>query len=483
MKIYNTLELNLLYKTLKQIIILLLAAFLLFSGCSDENLINQEPFEKYPSDEPVKKWTFLMYMAGDNNLQSDLLTDLNEMERGLYNLRASSQPDFDDVRILVFFDGSSGDMALPRIYDVKPDNDMNSINSNMVALYDEMDTGNKDTLTFFLNKARDYYPSQNYFLIISSHGDGSRSITAPAKTTRAIAIDETSSKSWLYLGMISEAISTAIADGFNSGNKLAGIGMDACLMGTVEVAYQFRNLADYFVASMASENGAGWDYRLIFKDFNADALAETVASKIVENYYDYYGTSGDQTLSASNLNNIGALKTAIDALAEELQSDKTDFETTREKTVHFFKKNDNDSIAIPYYDLKYLCNQIEGSALFNTTQKTAALNVSNALNDVIVLAYAGSNYGHVSDGTKSVSHYLNGTSGGLSIFISRGNLTYLSKSHYAYQWWYTSDDTASTVFLSGGGTALYGHIDFANTNGVIPLSTIDTWKELFDAWY
>jgi len=88
----------------------------------------------------------------------------------------------------------------------------------------------------------------------------------------------------------------------------------------------------------------------------------------------------------------------------------------------------------------------------------------------VIAAYAGSKYGNYYGVGSDVKR-------GLSIFFSRGNLTYNNLSHYAYQWWYTSEDTNA---WRPGEHCYYGYIDFANsdTDGIV-----ETWRELMEAWY
>src|SRR5205823_6865956 len=49
------------------------------------------------------------------------------------------------------------------------------------------------------------------------------------------------------------------------GGKIAVIGMDACLMSMVEVAYQIRGAASVMVGSEQTEPGEGWPYDSILR--------------------------------------------------------------------------------------------------------------------------------------------------------------------------------------------------------------------------
>jgi len=417
---------------------------------------------------PNVDWVFIVYMAGDNNLAYSLLVDLNEMELGLYNLQNSYPGHFNQIRIVAFVD--NGYWEDTRVYEVLPDDDITTINSTLVANYDDLNSELGSTLTDFLDNVDHYFPASNYFLDISNHGDGARSFI---ETTRGAISDDYASSpySYMYLGQISEAIDGSAIP------KLAGIGFDCCLMATTEVAYEFRNVADYFVASMANESGAGWDYNRIFRNIQADTITkENFAIKIVDAYQDYHVNSSgrtDQTLSASNLVNINTLKTTIDALGVSIAANittsgqKTSFYTnTRDVTTHFYE-DDDLSIYYPYYDLKDFCDEIiaDYGSEPDTDLETKAKAVVSALDTVIVKAYAGTTYGG----------YFDTDSRGLSIFISRGEQYYYGTPHYDTQWWYTAEDTNAwdTGFY-------YGFIDFCESDGD---GTVETWRELFEYWY
>jgi len=57
-----------------------------------------------PDGSPMKKWTFLVHLAADNNLYGFGLKDMSEMAYGLNS---------DQVNVVVLFDGSkTGDSAI-----------------------------------------------------------------------------------------------------------------------------------------------------------------------------------------------------------------------------------------------------------------------------------------------------------------------------------------------------------------------------------
>jgi hypothetical protein len=141
--------------------------------------------------------------------------------------------------------------------------------------------------------------------------------------TKAICWDDHSGDDYLSTDELAQAIADA---GFSTTNKLAILGMDACLMGSTEEAYQYRDVAEYFVASPQSEQGDGWEYGdgnpssgygwidHIVNDMSASELSIVMAQSYKSNF------SGDQTMSAIDLSLIEELKTAIDDLGTAINS-------------------------------------------------------------------------------------------------------------------------------------------------------------------
>jgi hypothetical protein len=99
------------------------------------------------------------------------------------------------------------------------------------------------------------------------------------------------------------------------------VGMDACLMTMIEVAYQLRDHARILVGSEALEPGPGWPHDAIWGELTArpEMTAATLATTIVTHYADaYHGSGQDATQSAIDLSRLDDLVEAVDQLAATL---------------------------------------------------------------------------------------------------------------------------------------------------------------------
>ncbi|MBO4385866.1 MAG: hypothetical protein J5817_02490, partial [Treponema sp.] len=141
-----------------------------------------------PSVHEKSRWTFIVYMAADNNLDSAALEDFREIECADCNSEL--------VKTIVLFDRaqnaieSESSWKGTRLFEIDHSSAKSkSIQLNSKALgikspSEEVDMGNPETLISLLNFSRKYYPAEHYALIIWGHGTGYR-FTA-SKKNRAV---------------------------------------------------------------------------------------------------------------------------------------------------------------------------------------------------------------------------------------------------------------------------------------------------------
>lgn len=261
--------------------------FLLFplAGCSIT------PIGELP--QGGRQWTIMVYMAADNDLAGEAFKDLQSMER------VGSTT---DVTVLVELDTPSGATR----YLVGRDG------STVLQHLGSVDSGDPGTLLRFIRFARERYPARHYALILWNHGSGVKSVR------RDIAFDFTT-QSAITLPGLKNALAL-------SGVSFDLLGMDACFMQMVEVAYEVRNFARVLVSSQESVPGEGWDYETILRALTGNPAMHVfdLARLIVESYvayYQRYGVRSRYTLSAVDLARIDALARALDDLALAILND------------------------------------------------------------------------------------------------------------------------------------------------------------------
>jgi len=235
-----------------------------------------------------KAWTLILYICADNSLSDCALDDINEVEAAIESVDAN-------VLILVDQFSNSDTRAYRAEYDaLGPQN--SSLVSEQIPLGDicadwdgltELNLADPDTLLHFSEWAIDSYPAERLALVLWDHGDGWRRKLSAGRMTKDICYDG-------YDAMdISELQSALVTLQQNTGRTLDIIGMDACLMGMVEVAYQLRDLCQVAITSEESVPWDGWDYAFLSElSPGAGLSSKELAVHIVDYFYRSY-TDGD----------------------------------------------------------------------------------------------------------------------------------------------------------------------------------------------
>jgi hypothetical protein len=294
-----------------------------------------------PGAPPPAQWQLLEYLAADNNLEGELLDDLAEMER------IGSTPGVVEILAQVDRsprqDTSKGNWRGTRRYYVTRGTDPRKISSRLLADLGPTNTGDPGVLESFIRFGALRYPARQTGLVISNHGSGfylppemesRRATTAKRRrppvfhTTRerleearpaerGIAYDD-SAADCLDNRELQRVLATAHKA---LGRKVDLVGMDACLMTMLEVAYQLRDHARVLVGSEEVEPGPGWPHAAILGDLTKrpTMTGPELGAVIVQRYIESYRQGPESaTQSAVDLERLGELMAAVDALAGHL---------------------------------------------------------------------------------------------------------------------------------------------------------------------
>lgn len=251
----------------------------------------------------AKSWTFMVFLNADNNLDSFGVKDVQEMEKAGLS---------DKINVLVLLDREN----LPgRLYDVTGRSasakaDDWELTSKKVKDMGEPDMGDYRVMVDFVKTAVRDYPAENYMLVIWNHGSGwSRARRGPV--FKGISYDDESGNN-----MTTKDLGTAMAQIQGViGKPLDILGMDACLMQMIEVAYEVRENVRYVCASEETEPGDGWPYDLLLGPLEKTPAmtAEQLAKLTVQAYQKYYSSATDDPYRASRSKNT--TQSAIDCAA------------------------------------------------------------------------------------------------------------------------------------------------------------------------
>jgi hypothetical protein len=262
-----------------------------------------------------KEWTFLVYLNGNNNLDSFGTMNLNQME-----MVGSS----DKINIVVQWASYSKGKAQRLL--IKRDNDKKKVTSPVVQEIGRVDMGDWQSLADFIAWGAKTYPAQHYLVDVWDHGSGWHALHA-TEFGGDNSIFHPTDISWDDFSghhITTKELGMALARGAQAiGHKIDVYGSDACLMAMAEVASELKNSVQYFVGSQDLEPGAGWPYDQIFARWGTRSMnPRDVAALIVTEYTKSYqrGSNGTQevTASAYDLSRADMLEQSIRALGAEM---------------------------------------------------------------------------------------------------------------------------------------------------------------------
>ena len=225
---------------MRRFLIHFLLSFILFVSCSKDD----EVFV------PVDR-TIIIYMAADNDLSEDAWDNIREIQDGYRESGAN---------LLVFIDSAED---APHILKIGRGS------STRVKTYPEFNSADAAQMERVLNDIVEMYPAASYGLVLWSHGT-----------------------SWLPAGSHLKSFGedngrqmniTALASSLPI--RFDFILMDACLMGSVEVAYELRNKTDFIIASPTEIIYTGFPYVQIISEL---LRAKPDFDKVAEEYINFY---------------------------------------------------------------------------------------------------------------------------------------------------------------------------------------------------
>lgn len=250
-------------------------------------------------------WTLMVYVAADNDLEEAALANLQAMVRAQFGPEVNVVALVDRAEGFAADTGSWGSTA--RMGEIVRDARGNLLRSFTDATdIGEVNTGDADTLTQFIDWGAANFAARNYGLIVWDHGLGTRGTSIDYEANDALTLAE-----------MSAAIRASSLRSFDL------VGFDACYMATVEQASELRGLADVMVASQAVEPASGWDYGAILDALgdNSRLSAADLAGEIVQSYGDAYRGEADRTLSALDMRFVPALEAALGAFADRIAAE------------------------------------------------------------------------------------------------------------------------------------------------------------------
>ncbi len=251
------------------------------------------------SPEPAREWTIAIWLDGDNNLETYVPHDMDELERAAYG-PATIVAQID--RIPGYMD-EEGAWDGTRRYEFVADDQHGPV-SPMIEDVGEVDMGDPAALSEFLLWTHEHYPAQHYALVFWNHGGG---FWIASDDTDGGRIDVTNGE-----------LESALRPLVDLRGPIDVVGFDACNMGQWEVAEALRGEALTMVASQAWVDGGGYAYDAAFPAIKPGDGPAVIADLLA---WSAGEINGELTQSAIDLVALEGASLAIDALAQATSAD------------------------------------------------------------------------------------------------------------------------------------------------------------------
>jgi hypothetical protein len=382
------------------------------------------------------RWTVLTYIAAHNNLA--LLG-----KQSLYQI----------VTV-----GSTADVVHGVLYDAPDVAGRYLIGSSGTVReqeqFDTFDGGDPDALIETAKWLFEKQPAERYALVLWSHGTGwtpseiatvatearpgatngdepheravmpgaltlfrttLRAMQKPQKRTdRAILFDDGTGHSLdtLELDRVMRAVAKTI------GQPIDLLGMDACLMASLEVAFQIKDSVRVVAASEELVPGHSWPYPAIYGELaeHPEQDARDLAKVVVDRYVDFYTKNppgaGDVTKVAVDLSSVDTLATATRGFADALLTDMPRHARPLWNAQLAAKENETskdtrkpNKFDFHLWDLGAIAGRLSESANVSDGVKASATALGKALTPGATILAEG-HRGKWFDETRGVSVYL-----------------------------------------------------------------------------
>ncbi len=331
------------------------------------------------------KWTVMIYISGDNNLEDYVVSDI-EMELAPTGSSAN-------VQVVALadrgpgYDTSYGDWQTTKLFHVTKR--MTAAPENAVADWGERNFGDKQTLIDFVTWTKANYPADHYALYFWGHGWNWHSGYVMQDDTDNDTLDMEEVKAALpSLGFIDM------------------VGFDGCNMASIEVQMLWHGYATALAHSQEWVGGEGVQYDLVLAQLaaNSSMTADQVAIATSQS------ATSDKTWSAVAVDSrFDALLTAVNnwsvALNNGLGAHRRKYDRAFGATRSFWQAPMDKDL----YDMAYEINRLVSDANIKSRSQ-AVMNAVDAvvLHERHVNAYAdahGITIYHISKASEKDSNY------------------------------------------------------------------------------
>lgn len=331
-----------------------------------------------PSVPAMADRTVIIYMMAENSLSRFAAEDLNEMA-------GASAEVGSNTNVVIYMDDTSD----PVIYTLTA---RKGLKAWRVYAEDRVSTDSLVMLTT-LQQIVKSFPARAYNLTLWSHGTGW------VPQSRSIGVDN-GQNSYSNSGLQMDI--TTLRAILEQLPHMEMVFFDACLMQSIEVAYELKDVTDYMVGSPSEIPGNGAPYHLVMP-----WLVKGDARGLAQAYYEYYKDRQGVALGVADCRRLDALAEAMAPLVQKVWSGRREVDMSG---VQYYSPCTSESGYRPEpYDIEGVMHSTLGADDFALWQAAwEEVDVYHAATDEWSTVYSYGSHWYLTD----PDHY-----SGMSMFV------------------------------------------------------------------
>lgn len=382
-------------KSMLNVLCALITVVCMLCSCSSDD-------KDTPAEPQTYRNSLLVYIAAQNSLGyfDNQYTSASKLDSAEI-VQAMSELSSTEDNVFLFIDDARKP-RLYRLYRIASGTQRRTIITKIYAWPTDVCSADPATLCQTLTRIATDYPSENYGLVLWSHGSGWVASTNVQNTMKsqkyrpfAFGVDvgpggdlddDTDAQGNMGVQMDISDLAKAVS---NSGVHLNYILFDACGMQNIETAYELRNVTDYVIGSTTSTSAYGCYYINLLPKLMAYPFTQQRAINIANQYFydcalnpllqEYYDNMGNvcSVIKTSELDNLAA------ATAQCVSKGITHRQTPSMDTVQHY-------LSTLYYDAPEDFDM--GSAIHHLAGETLYQQWRNAADQCIIASNFSSKY-------------------------------------------------------------------------------------------
>lgn len=237
----------------------------------------------------MKDWTIMVYLAGDNDLSEDMAKRLIDM-RSIFDDK-ENKAKTDRVELLVFYDGDNP-MIRKKLFNLTKG--INGISVKDPSIFNS--SGDKQTVYNFVKWCikEQKAVADNYALVLSGHGDGFQQATflRDSSSSQFVTVKD--------LKGILKKINVEIL----KKKKLNVLCFDSCVMNTIEIANEFKEVAEVMIGSQGYMPSTGLSYQKIVDGLVAFSSNSPITKEDIASVFANAATQANRQFSELTLRSL-----------------------------------------------------------------------------------------------------------------------------------------------------------------------------------